>query len=116
MVSANYSGTTLLTEDMTMPSIVRVEPSGKSQQPHAEMANESSEDGEDNTNSSTTAINGSDSTVTPAVRQKVAHEMLGRSIFSGVSLPRSVVHYIIMSATLSLPVLCCLDVSICITR
>mmetsp|Transcript_18695 Transcript_18695/g.40471 ORF Transcript_18695/g.40471 Transcript_18695/m.40471 type:complete len:1753 (+) Transcript_18695:126-5384(+) len=85
LVSANPSGLTLAENDFTMPSIVRVEPSSKAQQPQAETANGSPQDGEDTTNtSSTTTVNGNESTEDPAVGQKVAHKMLGSIIFRGV--------------------------------
>ncbi|KAL7542501.1 hypothetical protein ACHAXR_011829 [Thalassiosira sp. AJA248-18] len=79
LVSANPSETGSEHNIMIMPSIIRVEPSGKSQQP----TSENPENEEPATNSEATA-SADDEAEAPAVGKKVAHEMFGSSIFRGV--------------------------------
>lgn len=73
-------------EGLTMPSIVRVEPSGKSQEAsaEAEVENGSPEGGEDAMDAAgTESSNSDDSPADPAVGSKVALDMLGSSLFRG---------------------------------
>jgi len=94
LVSANSSGLcTPAEKNMTMPSIVRVEPSGMSEPSQVGTGTEdSSEEGEyistwtkfRASTMPTVMCNQSDSAETPAVGQKVARKMLGTCIFRGV--------------------------------
>jgi len=77
LVSANAGRTDSLAEkDMTMPSIIRIEPSGKS--------NKSTKVESYGVESSSKGINASERTDGPAEGQKVAYKMFGSSIFRGV--------------------------------
>jgi len=85
LVSANLDGLNMAKKDMTMPSIVRVEPSDKSQHYHAETNGGNSKEGEYLANTSVMLnFNGNGITETPAVGENVAHEMLGSSILRGI--------------------------------
>lgn len=80
LVSANPNGSYLAAKEMTLPSIIRVEPSAQPQQEaQNEAADERAKEGE-----GTVASGEEDGhEEAPAIGQKVAYEMLGSSIFRG---------------------------------
>lgn len=80
LVSADPSGSA---NEFSMPSIVRIEKTGESEQPHAEQQTETETANTDAMNRSRSGVDGC---VVPAVGDMVAQarEMLGSCIFRGV--------------------------------
>lgn len=68
---------------LTMPNIIRVDPSGKPQEPTVEGENSGLEDHDEAAGTEADA-RGENQAKSPAVGQKVAYEMLGSSVFRGI--------------------------------
>lgn len=81
LIASDHSGVNNAT---TMPSIVRVEPSGKSHQATAQTEGANQDGGAEGVTTPSSATDDSQSNHFAAVGQNVACEMLGSSIFRGV--------------------------------